>query len=308
MQKGLRIYPSTRFLNWLGTMRVSIDRQTDHQKRNAGPIIWAGMRKQLFTNEKISFLMKCSFILLIVQFTCIGMLLANTVHSQDLNQKISLTLENATLKESLLKIEKQSNIQFVLPEKLVGQIQKKSSLNMQNVTIKQAIEKVLHATGLKFEVVENYIVIAAIPAPGFREGFIYDAKTKETLIGAVVVINGRSYPTDANGHYKITLQPGSYDLEIRYIGYDAKKTPGIVVKEKVTTTLNVLLQPNTTTLGTVTIEVRRRANTEASILNDRKRAAALSDGISAQNIEKTASITTAQALQRVTGVTITDDK
>jgi outer membrane receptor for Fe3+-dicitrate len=61
-------------------------------------------------------------------------------------------------------------------------------------------------------------------------------------------------------------------------------------------------------LNEVTVQARRKANTEFAVLDERKKAAVVQDAISAVQIERTASITTTQALQRVPGVTVTDDK
>ncbi len=58
----------------------------------------------------------------------------------------------------------------------------------------------------------------------------------------------------------------------------------------------------------IQVSARRILNTETSLLWERKNSLIVSDGISAKNIDKTASITTTQALERVSGVTITDDK
>src|SRR6202012_4751273 len=68
------------------------------------------------------------------------------------------------------------------------------------------------------------------------------------------------------------------------------------------------LVKSTKELEDVTVNANRHVNTESALLNERRKAAIVSDGISAQKIERTASITTTQALQQVTGVTITDEK
>src|SRR6202012_536691 len=68
------------------------------------------------------------------------------------------------------------------------------------------------------------------------------------------------------------------------------------------------LVKSTKELEDVTVNANRHVNTESALLNERRKAAVVSDGISAQKMERTASITTTQALQQVTGVTITDEK
>ncbi|MCC8409467.1 carboxypeptidase-like regulatory domain-containing protein [Mucilaginibacter sp. UR6-1] len=255
--------------------------------------------------------MKCSLIVLIVQLTFLSMLYASSAKSQTLDQKIDLNLENASVKESLKKIQQLSKVNFLFDDVLLKSINKKVSIRVNNITVKDALESILDRTVLQYRIINGFVTIdrkPIPPPPGVIEGTIYDAKTNESLIGAIVIVSGRSYPTDVQGHYKININPGTYSVEARFIGYDSKTISSVIVKSATVTTLNIQLQPSSTALGEVKIEARRRAGNEVVLLNDRKNSSAVTDGISAQNIEKTASITTTQALQRVTGVTITDDK
>lgn len=67
-------------------------------------------------------------------------------------------------------------------------------------------------------------------------------------------------------------------------------------------------QPVYRSLREVTVYSAKKEDNEAALLNQRKRSATIQDGISAELMEKTGSITTVQALQRVTGVSVTDEK
>ena len=55
-------------------------------------------------------------------------------------------------------------------------------------------------------------------------GYVKDASNGETLIGASVVVKGTSQGviTNVYGFYSLTLPPGDYTLEYRYIGYATK--------------------------------------------------------------------------------------
>jgi len=269
------------------------------------------MQKGLHLHSFIRFIMKVSVILVIVQLTLTGMLYATNARSQDISRiKITLHLNNADLKQSFLALQQKSGIRFSFGENLVESNPKKINLDFNETSLEDALKQILNNTSLRYKLLNDFIVIETKPIPpppGVIEGIIYDSKTKETLIGAVIIVGGKSAATDVNGHFKITLQPGFYDLEISYVGYESKKIR-VAVKQSTTTPLNILMQSSAASLNEVRVEARRRSASEAVILNDRRNAAVVSDGISAQNIEKTASITTTQALQRITGVTITDDK
>lgn len=252
---------------------------------------------------------RLTFLVIAVSMTLTGVISAASVKSQGLNgYKVSVNFKEENLEEVLSSLEKQTPFTFTYAANLA---KLKISISVRNLTLAEVVKTLAANARLEFKQVNSTITVARLPIPpppGVIEGNIYDARTKETLVGAIVIVAGRSYPADVNGHYKISLPPGTYEVEARYMGYEARKTPGVVVKSAATTTLNITLETSAALLGEVKVEARRRAGNEVSLLNDRKNSASVTDGISAQNIEKTASITTTQALQRVTGVTITDDK
>jgi len=52
-------------------------------------------------------------------------------------------------------------------------------------------------------------------------GYVKDEANAETLIGAIISIKGTAYKaaTNAYGFYSISMSPGAYTIEARYIGY-----------------------------------------------------------------------------------------
>ena len=52
--------------------------------------------------DKIYFFMKCSFLVILANLTGLGILFASNVSGQDLNRKIKLKLEAATIENSLI--------------------------------------------------------------------------------------------------------------------------------------------------------------------------------------------------------------
>jgi TonB-dependent receptor len=137
------------------------------------------------------------------------------------------------------------------------------------------------------------------------KGRVTDARSGEPLLGVTVKVKGTStaVTSDAGGNFTIVVPKEVSSLDISYVGY---LTQTLVLNGSAAYT--VRLAASGKLLSQVVVSARRRVNTEAALLNERRTAAVVSDGISAANIEKTASITTTQALARVTGVTVTDDK
>ncbi len=271
-------------------------------KKNAG----VPLRKCEGIRPIIFFLMRCSFIVLVLQLTAAGLLLAANVKSQDLTRKINLQLNRVALKEALLAIEKQSEVKFMLPEELLEKTHKKVTITHPDIRIQDALHGILENTGLEYKLVEGYVVIAQQPVPVKISGKVIDSKTKEAIPGVSVRVKGASAgaSTDINGVFSLTVAQNGATLVVSYIGYETRE-----VKANVSgSTMIIALTVSSKQLSEVTVNARRKLNTEIAVLQDRKNAAIVQDAISAAQIERTGSITTTQALQKVSGVTITDDK
>lgn len=250
--------------------------------------------------------MKCSFVLLFTKLTMVGMLYANTVTGQDLSRKVDLKLEGVGIKESLLTIEAKSGVKFLLPQKVLDISAKKVSITAQDITVAEAIKNVLSHSGLRYKLVDHYVVIEAIPVQQRITGKVIDAVNKETLPGVSIRIKGvqGGTTTDIKGNFSMTISQPEAILVFSYMGYTSKD----VKVDKNSVNIVVSLSASSQALSEVTVQARRKTNTEVAVLDERKKSAVVQDAISAAQIERTGSITTTQALQKVAGVTITDDK
>jgi TonB-dependent receptor len=186
-------------------------------------------------------------------------------------------------------------------------------IHLGNTTLGAALTVLQQEEGFLFSV--EGMNIAVKLGPGFKAaqarlirffGLVRDAATREPLQGANIVLKGAGGATasDIEGRFALDAPGTGATVLISMVGYVSQSKPISAALQDI----NVLLVRDSKYLAGVTVQARKRVNTEATLLNERKTAAIVSDGISAQNIEKTASITTTQALARVTGVTITDDK
>ena len=72
-------------------------------------------------------------------------------------------------------------------------------------------------------------------------GIATDELTGEGLIGATVTIGTNGTLTNFDGSYRISVDPGSYDLVVSYVGYKTKTTP---IKVSGDQTVNVALEEN----------------------------------------------------------------
>lgn len=239
----------------------------------------------------------------------IALLLAGlNILAQEKQELITIKFPKQPLPQSLKELQEKTSSRIAYDEQqLKSIIAKEVAFNQQPV--KKILSELLAETGYEYKELSGNIVIVKKqtiqPKPPVKvKGQIKDGKTKQALSGVSIFIEGSSIATttDAEGNFIITANDSAAVLSLSYTGYESRmikvgKMPAVI-----------LMTIDARTLGGVVVSARRRVNTEASLLTERKNAAVVSDGISAQQMERTASITTTQALQRVAGVTVTDDK
>ncbi|WP_326522558.1 TonB-dependent receptor [Archangium lipolyticum] len=150
---------------------------------------------------------------------------------------------------------------------------------------------------------------SATPPPGFTGvyGQVSDAQTKETLIEATVkVVTGaqKSVLTDVDGNYQLALPPGKYDLRVFYDVYEGRRITGVIVEEGKATKLDVQLSADAGAVQEVVVEARADRRAEGALLQERKKAAAVSDAISSQEMARTPDSSASDAVKRVVSATV----
>ena len=150
-------------------------------------------------------------------------------------------------------------------------------------------------------------LVAQGPTPTGISGVITDGKAP--LQGATITIQETKHTivSDAKGEFSLPLRPGAYTLEIRHVGLKTV-IRHITVGPSQLVRLDLTLTPESKMLGEVNVQATRKATTVRALLENRRNSTSIEDAIGAVQIEKSASINTAQALQRVTGVTVKDGK
>jgi hypothetical protein len=151
------------------------------------------------------------------------------------------------------------------------------------------------------------------PPPGFTGvwGRVTDAANGEALIEATVkVVSGakKQTLTDIDGYYKLKLPPGTYDLRVFYDVYEGRRVTGVVVQQGKATKLEVQLSSDSTAVQEVVVEAKADKRAEGAVLQERKRAAAVSDAISSQEIARTPDSSAGDAVKRVVSATVVDGR
>jgi len=161
--------------------------------------------------------------------------------------------------------------------------------------------------------IKNYLFILFIFFSSFAaaqtaslKGQIIDGQTKEPLSGAFVHFddkNGGSV-TDAFGHYSISdIAPGTYKLKVKYVGYTEHEEK-ITFTAGETASLTVTLMEKTESLKSVKVYGSANAETESSSRRSEKNADNITNVLSAQAMQRSPDINAANALSRVSAITI----
>lgn len=152
---------------------------------------------------------------------------------------------------------------------------------------------------------------ASVPIGGKIEGKVVDAQTGEELPGVNVLIEGTTLgaATDIDGHYTINaVPPGAYTVIASMVGYAKLRVTNVSVSDGQIATLDFSLKSEVLQQDEVVVEAKALKNTEAALLKNRQKSAAVSDAISAEAISRSGSGNAADAMEQVTGAAIVDGK
>jgi TonB-dependent receptor len=114
--------------------------------------------------------------------------------------------------------------------------------------------------------------------------------------------------TNADGTFLLEAAPGRYALEIRAMSYARKRVEGLAIEAGKLLPFSTGLHPEALLQEEIVVEARVRQNTEAAMLTARKRAAAVGDAVSAEQVRRSPDRDAAEVLRRVTGLSVSDGK
>ncbi len=153
--------------------------------------------------------------------------------------------------------------------------------------------------------------LVASAQTGTVTGTLRDAVTGEELVGVNVVIVGSTAgaTTDLDGRYTVRNVPAApFDLRFSYVGYSPSVVTGVKVGAGESLRLDVNLKPGEIQGDEVVVTAERQLNTESSLLAVRRKAATIGDAVSMEQVKRSPDATSGDALKRITGVTVFDNK
>ncbi|NLN49545.1 MAG: TonB-dependent receptor plug domain-containing protein, partial [Clostridiales bacterium] len=174
------------------------------------------------------------------------------VDSYAQTKKINLDLKDATIKEVLYAIEKQSEFYFLFNSELID-VSKKVDITVQEEKVADILIRLFKNSDIDFLVKDRYIVLTPgdkssgdtfnllVQQQGTVSGRVTD-KNDQPLPGVTVVVKGTTQGTitDTNGEYTLTNLPSGATLVFSFVGM---RTQEMIVGQQVR--INVVMEEET---------------------------------------------------------------
>lgn len=144
---------------------------------------------------------------------------------------------------------------------------------------------------------------------GTLAGKVIDKATAEEMLGVSIGIPGttKGVGTDLNGKYLLKLEAGTYTVRATSVGYTPQEQQ-VIIKAGQTTVLNWVLEE--ASLATKEIEVVATVKKQSSefLQIELRNMETVSSGLSAEVIRRTPDRTAADAVKRVSGASVQDNR
>jgi outer membrane receptor for ferrienterochelin and colicin len=160
---------------------------------------------------------------------------------------------------------------------------------------------------------------ATAEPPGFLAGKVIDAETGKGLpftnisflkITATEPAGAAAGGINSklDGSFLAPVAPGRYTLVCRYVSYEQLEIADVVVRAGETTAVDARLNAAPIQTKAIVVQADRMTNTENTVLENKRKAEAITDGISGEQISRSTDSNAAEAVGRVTGVSVVDGK
>jgi outer membrane receptor protein involved in Fe transport len=151
----------------------------------------------------------------------------------------------------------------------------------------------------------------SVPAEGRIVGRIVDSETGRALPGTQVVVDGTAIGVLAGleGRYILLRAPaGIVDLRAVMIGFATKTVTGIAVPPGATVEVNIALDPTALALDAIVVTAAEERGSVARALDEQRTSLNLVSAITSEEMSRSPDGDAAEAVKRVSGVTVQDGK
>ncbi|GEP94264.1 TonB-dependent receptor [Chitinophaga cymbidii] len=227
------------------------------------------------------------------------------------SKALTLSLNKAPLSELIAIIESRTGYVVNMVKEEVD-LSTPVTVQVNQAGIREVLTVALKGTVYMFHIEDDVIILNRKPAThntsGMLTGQVLDAKDNTPVIGATVKAGNHGATADVKGEYTLELPEGTHSVTVSSIGYTTKRIDEVVVKGGSPVVLNIALNIQKGTLKGVEVVASARRESISSLYLKQKNNAAISDGISAEQIRVTPDNNAAQVLKRVSGLTVQEEK
>jgi TonB-linked SusC/RagA family outer membrane protein len=205
-------------------------------------------------------LMRISVVQLLLFFTLTGVCYATEGKTQTLlDNRISFTIQDQSLKTTLLTLEKLADVKFIYSSELID-VKRDVSLVATNKPLGDVLHTLFAGTNVHYELVDRQIVLSfnaagkgwtldnPLPAAITRDqektiGGTVKGDDGTILPGVTVVVKGTTNGaiTDASGRFHLNVT-GDVTLVLTLVGYEKKEVPAHAGNQNINITLAVSSQ------------------------------------------------------------------
>lgn len=290
------------------------------------------MQKNLSFLNIIQGTIRCQVILVCYLLSITPFITLAQTSERLLDKRITITFNNEKLDASIVKLEAQSKIRIFYNAGQVKAVDKIYSKSFHNETLENILKALLTGTNIGYQESNAGIILkeastaTLVPqspngsagqekGSGTLKGRIVEFETSQPLPGASVYITElrRGVSSDNDGYYRLTGIPaGKYTVRISFISY-ATENISVNVSTDREATYDVRLQGNNA-LEEVTISAIRKSRapvahtSERQLVTEIKNLNVIASGVSSEQISKSADRDAAQVVQRISGVSVVDNR
>lgn len=224
-------------------------------------------------------------------------------------QFITIHKKNAAISGILQDIRKQTGYDFFYDADLFKNA-KPVDLDVTHGEINNVLAKCFEGQPYTFTVKDQIVVLKrAQIAVGKLYGKVMDSKGGPLPGVSITVLELKKVVSNAvDGSYQLSLSPGTYTIEVSYIGYHTQQVTGVQILSDRNTPLNIVLKENEQKLNTVMITASYKKASAEGLYVRQKNAATVTDGLSAEQISATPDKHIGESLKRITGLSTTDNR
>lgn len=233
--------------------------------------------------------------------------------SQDMQQPLSLSMQDTNLSGVLSALDKQTAFTFSYDPAVLSKVPLKD-VSYKAVPLSKILEDLKARTGMEYSIQQGTIAFRPGPAAPVTKtvatltGHVVDEEDGKGIPGVTIKVVDKNVISHIDGSFSISVSPGKHHILLSSVGYEKKEITDVVLADKQVLELNLTLKRQKGSLSSVVVQASARKEGVAALYSRQKNNTAISDGISAEQIRVTPDNNTAQVLRRVSGITIQSEK